>query len=64
MSWNKKVSLKKLRKKAEKAVVTDVERKLDTIRDQILIQAQKAGGWANYILNRQKGLTFADPRKF
>lgn len=60
MSWSKKVNLERLKKRAEKAVVTDVERSVDVIRDQIFIKAQKAGGWGNYIRNRQKGLRFAD----
>lgn len=60
MSWSKKVNLEQLKKKAEDAVVTDVERGVDAIRDRILIEAQKVGGWRNYILNRQKGLRFAD----
>jgi hypothetical protein len=40
--------------------VTDVERSVDAIRDQILIEAQKIGGWKDYILSRQKGLRFTD----
>lgn len=65
MSWSKKANLKKFRQKAERAVVTDVERKLDKIRDNILTKAKKMGGWNSYIfsLQRQKGLTFTDPRK-
>lgn len=63
MSWNKKTDLKKLRQKAERAVVTDVERKLDKVRDNILTEARKVGGWSRYIFNLQKGLSFTDPRK-
>jgi len=61
MSWSKKVNLEELKEKAEKAVVTDVERAVDAIRDRILTEAQKMGGWSNYIFNRQKGLRFATP---
>ncbi len=61
MSWSKKVNLERLKKKAEKVVVTDVERAVDDIRDRILIEAQKVGGWGNYIFNRQKGLRFTTP---
>lgn len=65
MSWNKKVNLEKLRQKAEKAVVTDVEKELDKIRDRIFVKAQKMGGWSAYIFDpqRQKRSTFTDPRK-
>jgi len=59
MSWSKKVNFERLKKKAEKAVVTDVERKLDVIRDNILGEAKKVGGWKNYIFNLQKGLSFS-----
>jgi len=58
MSWSRKVNLERLKKKANKAVVTDVERRIDVIRDRILIEVQKAGGWRDYIISRQKGLRF------
>ena len=54
MSWNKKVNLEKLKEKAERAVVTDVERQLDKIRDSIFTKAQRMGGWNTYIFNLQK----------
>jgi len=63
MSWSRKVNLERLKKKAEKAVVTDVERGIDIIRDRILVEAKKAGGWRDYIISRQKGLRFADLRR-
>jgi len=63
MSWNEKANLEQLKKKAEKAIVTDVERTVDDIRDRIFIEAQKVGGWGNYIFNRQKGLRFATPQR-
>lgn len=63
MSWNKKVDLKRLRQKAEKAIVTDVERELDKIRDRVFTKAKRMGGWSSYIFNLQKGLAFTDPRK-
>lgn len=54
MSWKNKVNLKKLRIKAEEAVVTEVERELDRIRDRIYEKAQRAGGWNTYIKTLQK----------
>lgn len=65
MSWNKKFNIKQLREKAEKVVVTDVEKELDRIRDVIFSEAQRMGGWNSYIFNlqKQKGLTFVEPRK-
>lgn len=65
MSWNKKFNMKQLREKAEKAVVINVEKELDRIRDIIFSEAQKMGGWNSYIFNlqKQKGLIFVEPKK-
>lgn len=59
MFWKKKISLEKLRKKAERTVVTDVKRTLDKVRDEIFADSKKIGGWETYINNLQKGLHFA-----
>lgn len=65
MSWNKKVDLKKLKEEAERVVVTDVEKKLDKIRNRIFAEAKRMGGWNAYIFNlqKQKASTFANSKR-
>lgn len=59
MSWRNKVNIRKLREKAKRAVVTDVEKNLDKVRDKIFSEAKKAGGWRAYIDILQKDTSFS-----